>query len=417
MKFTEKEEFNDDAVKITDLNDYCLVNIFDYLRLKDLLNVAQSNKILQYAALLSFKYKYGDKNLDASHAITYDENDYIFEKKVRNFMLIFGDLITSIKFSYTTKLIGTIFKHPLKSLVKLKFRDYNRGMWKYISKLFPNVKSVSFERCYLHNENSLISEIFPNLCYMEIWSPKPRGRNYQQIQTNFPNMKELHWFGGTEESARQIVRLNPQLTKLKLRGMHGLGWKFMQFIAEEMQLEHFKYGNHFMDYGDAAPIKPIHFKTLKHFDFSGSNDDDELSHFSFDQIEQLSYNGYSLYIHQIDKIIKQNEKLVDLTLKINSIKDLNTMYKSTMLSRLTKIKFHGFHQLTYIQCNAIINFLNKNCFASEVRLSTQKIYFGEIVFRTFQTEINKSKWNFNYYTYEPYPESLEMKEILLTPKN
>lgn len=80
MKFTEKEETNDVAMKITNLNDHCLKHIFDFLCLEDLLNVAQSNTRLQYIALLSFKYKYGRKTLVAEdrYFIRY-KDEYIEE--------------------------------------------------------------------------------------------------------------------------------------------------------------------------------------------------------------------------------------------------------------------------------------------------------------------------------------------------
>lgn len=56
-KEMKKEEAEDNIMKITDLNDYCLEHIFAYLDWNDLLNVAQSNTILQYAARLLFKHK------------------------------------------------------------------------------------------------------------------------------------------------------------------------------------------------------------------------------------------------------------------------------------------------------------------------------------------------------------------------
>lgn len=46
----EKDEAENETIKVTDLNDYCLESIFNYLNVNHLLNVAQSNTRFQYAA-------------------------------------------------------------------------------------------------------------------------------------------------------------------------------------------------------------------------------------------------------------------------------------------------------------------------------------------------------------------------------
>lgn len=52
----EKKPENSE-MKITDLNDYCLERIFDYLNLKDLVNVAVSKTIIQRVDGLVFQQR------------------------------------------------------------------------------------------------------------------------------------------------------------------------------------------------------------------------------------------------------------------------------------------------------------------------------------------------------------------------
>lgn len=102
IKIGKKEELKDDKMKITDLSDYCLEYTFNYLSLEDLINVARSNTILQNAALLLFKHKYGDMRVLKYRDKIRIDKDTISADKIRCFMLIFVDMIESIEYWHHT---------------------------------------------------------------------------------------------------------------------------------------------------------------------------------------------------------------------------------------------------------------------------------------------------------------------------
>lgn len=248
IKIAEKEEPKDDKMKITDLNDYCLEHIFNYLSLEDLIDVAQTNTILQNAALLLFKHKYGDKRVMKFRDIVRIEEETIGEDRVQCFMLIFGDMIESI----------------------------------------------------------------------EYWCHTPE----QHI--HFKNLKQFRYEG----------YLNPL-------------------------------------FYDKFP-------------------------FSFNQLEKLRFSDNGMTIHQIDEIIKQNEKLVKVTLKPNFIKDLKSIDKVEMLGKIPRITFESdgpwlFHDRTYIKCGAIVNFLNQNCFASRIKF--KHVFYIEVLGKKLEENLDKNKWN------------------------
>lgn len=168
----ENPELESKTMKITDLNNYCLERVFDYLNLQDLLNVAVSNTTLQYPATLLFKEKYSKKQMNIfDNKINYYKDGWkdgdvcseINLREIQNFMLVFGDLIRSICFMDVQgfeEIFDTIFAHSPKSLLdidfdgppeewrnkfhELKFWDSIRS---FIEKL--NVEELQFNICGL----------------------------------------------------------------------------------------------------------------------------------------------------------------------------------------------------------------------------------------------------------------------------
>lgn len=99
----EAEEEEDGALKITDLNDDCLEQIFGYLDLEDLLNIGQSNTKFQYAAGIAIKRTYGDEDEIELTVDGFESSTFSIEKKqlprlIKNECAIpvFGDFISSI---------------------------------------------------------------------------------------------------------------------------------------------------------------------------------------------------------------------------------------------------------------------------------------------------------------------------------
>lgn len=93
------------TTKITDLNDKCLMNIFSYLDLSSLLNVAMANKRLQVVAASTFGNKFGMKTICLQNYINFNTpriytlDDDIYVRGLRlclQFLRGFGSTITDL---------------------------------------------------------------------------------------------------------------------------------------------------------------------------------------------------------------------------------------------------------------------------------------------------------------------------------
>lgn len=132
-EIVEDPGLEDKTMKITQLNDDCLEQIFVHLHLEDLLNVALSNTRFHLAACLALKqkhskkqmtihmnYKSFDGKLIPTFLIAEEEDTNL--RKFKNFMLIFGGLFSSIDFSDFPQYFKHIYTLYLPHLKTLRFK-------------------------------------------------------------------------------------------------------------------------------------------------------------------------------------------------------------------------------------------------------------------------------------------------------
>lgn len=86
-------------MKITDLNIICLEDIFEYLDVLNLLNVADSNKRLNFAARFVFRRKHGKMSVAFMDA--FDKCEYLrINEKIRvvgiNYTSSFYDVLVAL---------------------------------------------------------------------------------------------------------------------------------------------------------------------------------------------------------------------------------------------------------------------------------------------------------------------------------
>lgn len=117
QKIDKKAASDDKITKITDLSDYCLERIFDYLDIWALLNVAESNTTFQYPAGLVFKRKYP---LVCIFETTCKVGGRIHPKIIEfeRLFLAFGDFISKVQLCYSNqknnkKILNNISKYSL----------------------------------------------------------------------------------------------------------------------------------------------------------------------------------------------------------------------------------------------------------------------------------------------------------------
>lgn len=346
----------------------CLDRIFDSLNLKEFLSVAASNTILQQATALTYKQKYGDKVLrigSSKNGMEFSMDGVQLKvTDVQNLLLMFGDLIPSIEIQYPVfksqiqrkifeKIFDAILKHSLKGLNKIAFIKFPEGWLNKFSRPLQNVESATFDRCYLDDKDMMLSNIFPRLCHLKVIC---RQAEHNQIIAHFPHLKTLKLMMRDNQSIEfmSLLDLNQQLQAFELKSNNN--WKLVHFIGERSMLESF-------DFHCCLPAKRkrYHFKQLKHFRYFGSYMNK--FPFTFDQLESLTLD-LELNINQIDDIIKQNDKLTDVTLcNIKNVRDINT---SNELGKISRIAFKV--DRLEREIDDIVKFLDddERCFARKI---------------------------------------------------
>lgn len=241
-------EDQDAAMKITDLFDECLENIFGYLKMEELFNVALANVNFVDTAALVFKRKYGQMAIKVHpHEIyAYKYGNYLFERFKIDwvmplnefaFLRIFGKSISKL---YVVSYVGVKMENAIKSyvskycpcgVVSMQFVMPSRWTsfvrtfrWKYIdeqlfrssaSDLSSSLESLSvrcYDQCFLGRPNITLDHIkhlsFVQLEWARLEPPAAAFPNLEllAIQTMYRLSEE--WF--------QFIAQNKYLIKLGL---------------------------------------------------------------------------------------------------------------------------------------------------------------------------------------------------------
>lgn len=337
---------------ITDLDEYCLEYIFDYLDGNDLISVSISSTTFQPAARIVFKRRFSALVSVQSSVFglrCWFKGREIHEMQFQNLIPIFGDSISTIKMSYChsidkdyqkvyENIINRIIRHPLESLVKINFWYFPKGWLSIFSKPMPKVKSIYLEACDLSDKpvildncksgarNMTLPEIFPKLHHLKIrcvYKAKHIG-----IITHFPYLKEVeirNVYNCELPEIKSFLIINPQISSCVYDNGYNNNWAFVHFMAENTHFDKLKL------LSQVSAKKPIHFKQIKHFIYSG---DGYNFPFSFDQLENLEL--LCIRNMRIDDIIRQNEKLVNISLRITG--NIST-FLTNELAKLPAITF------------------------------------------------------------------------------
>lgn len=408
MVISEKADPEDESMKITDLSDYCLAQIFKYLNLYDLLNVAESNTILQYAAGVVFQQDYGAKivrikNITKMNCLAYEKlefciGDYIIDPiKFQSFLLNFGDVISAIEICYSDykgqnsyqqtfkKIFDVISNHSLETLERLQFMYFPRGWLNKFSKPLLSVKTVNFIECHLDDKASLLTRVFPKLHNLSIVCHGSTQHN--QIIAHFPDLKalELVTYVKRNESLAEFetfLNINPQLPVLQLK-IYGTSneWSLVKFVADNSEFERFD-----LCYHEFSQHERVHFKKLKHVRVWSANVTTGFP-FIFDQLEILHISQNK--IDQVDEIITRNRKLNEIVLSSDNL--CSIIKSSKELRRLPKVTFYFARMQRGSNFDDLVEFLNKKSSAQKIALCFQGS--AGTLRNDLEVAIKKSRWN------------------------
>lgn len=204
INLKKKLKRSDDAIKITDLNDDCLIEIIQYLNLVDLSNVAVTNKRLNKMARLVFLYKHSQHHIQVNQfsitswankrTITYKSYSNI-KPNIKEFLHNFGAMITQLVIHFDDDFI---IKNNSNKLNWTSIRNQNLH--------FPCVTNLTI---FLENLNldglEIFLSCFPTLNDFELFdSHDHRSIQLYQFQsrinsTIFQNLRYLKYTDNSQD--------------------------------------------------------------------------------------------------------------------------------------------------------------------------------------------------------------------------
>lgn len=245
------------VVKTTGINDLksnCIERIFKYLDPSDLLNLADSTKLLREHAILTFMDKYAGNQV-YFHSIRPSRHGWIridSEKRIAvdslasclRLLRCFGNIITDLKISFVDaapthcyRLNRYLNKYCSKSLINISLDSAAKNCLKQmIGNLDPlsNVEGLKFQRCDFDSSLNGLNNSFPQLKTLELlgWN---EGFG-SSIGQHFPCLENLTFdvvSYGLRQPITCLLRLNPQLQHLTLRNCNAT---FLQNVSKYLQL-------------------------------------------------------------------------------------------------------------------------------------------------------------------------------------
>ncbi|XP_055323958.1 uncharacterized protein LOC129578821 [Sitodiplosis mosellana] len=260
---TMEQNLEFDITKITDVNQFCLGQIFMYLNLEDLLSVADANKYLKRATYTIFMQKYAGKSVkidvgnlvsrplfrpspgmrhicirpeETKYGPVYDELSDVGEeinilklKTIFQMLRCFGPIIKKLHFMYGFDWFGDGYKthHRIMEYVSefcaeslTKMITEARAINQY-KKTFSNVEELIIsEKC---NETICLNSIYPKLRILRI-GPMPYFGLL--IADTFPYLQELDLtlanvvamtYDSYKSAVATALRLNPHLKSLSIK--------------------------------------------------------------------------------------------------------------------------------------------------------------------------------------------------------
>lgn len=356
---------------LTDLDIVCIEEIFEYLELKDLLNVADSNKRLCHASKFVFIRKYArDENLICSDNI----------KRSLQTLRIYGSLISLLIVQFLEDkaqqyVIDYISEYCHESLNEIRFRVfYNFNGFKNPLK---NVKSVILCSGIEFDKNWLLRS-FPRMQKLTLRSHCTPCIHSEMIANHFPYLQYFEYQiilarlkrdNNCIEVFKSFLRLNPQLRDLRLECGSKRDIEYLQVIGErERNLESLQLMIHYCWVWDWPNLEKMHLKSVKHFSLMKPNNTRIQGGipFSFDQLESFElYTKGTLEQFGFYDVFQKNSSIKKFKLISNTQIDYEILAKYLPLLEEMTHSFYGisvdmvFHVITMFKNLKYFCFIRK----------------------------------------------------------
>lgn len=420
------------TMNLTDLNDDCLENIFKYLSLLDLLNIATSDDRFSGASCWALKRKLRGRmvKIDSTNiSITGEQTDYIFDDvyyanhsvlMVMRFFKYFGKLITKLNVDYKLKcgefyrgfqqeVESGILNYCTKTLRKLSIKNMQRtfdvlndirkpfemlysltihgGYLKNVgqfNKWFPELRSLALLFNY-HGKGNCIGVHFPKLEKLNL-----RELDFNQYYLNCFNLSDIE----------QAIRMNPQLRDLSVRATDAeLEYGFCKFVDKHLpRLEHIELTSDFDE------LKNEESKVIKNIKKLTT---ERVPKLTFTQLEELRLFHIENGVEAIE-FAEQNEHLIKLIITID---DMSTFrLKSEDITRFIR-SVPKLTELTLdwdlITTDGVVQLL-KDC--KSLRKFRLLFYFRSSLYEQFMDEHIAPEWKITM-TFTSHVHQLDFNKI------
>lgn len=222
----KKPKMEKDPLQLSDLNDDCLVEIFKYCTIDDLINIVDYDTYFIDAARSVFRKKFAKNCIRVTTEFDIDYKTATWSEKILKF---FGCEIMKLSVNYNKgfhrfdeAMDKAILLQCRKSLLEIELTNPERFTMYGIEEPFQNVKVVSLVDGSFSKFITDFDKFFPaahTLKLKNLKSEDYRGKMKKNIK-NYPVLKhfEIQRMGNQYEIedpiSKAIIKMNPQLKSL-----------------------------------------------------------------------------------------------------------------------------------------------------------------------------------------------------------
>lgn len=324
---------NCSKAKITDLNFDCLEHVFGYLNASELNNIAEAYLYFVPVARSVYRIKYGDKTLkigDSGRSLSM-HNEMGSSKTIINgtatkFLRNFGYLIRKLSLDYLNKaehedahhwreIENAIFKHCIKSLWVVEFKNCRGNVMEEIRKPFENVGVVTIIDGFTEPTKTDFCNWFPNTYNLVL-----RGtaiRNSECMNGSFHALgylvlSILEQDDIAEANIRKFLQLNRNIVQLVIRSKERdwiqVSVDFLKFLSES-PIQNLQLIN--VNFKRAYFTQIINFQYVESLQLQTSHYPDNIL-ITFGQMTRLGLFGIQRNSKWIE-FVTRNKKLRHLT--------------------------------------------------------------------------------------------------------
>lgn len=381
-------------MKITDLNNDCLWNIFEYLDFSDLLNVASSNQRLNDVANIVYERKHRSKYLYFRNLCLSQDRIIQIEKysiKIGDlqtslqFIRCFGYLISSIEFTFLKqknaskfdqRAIHDINEYCSDSLRFITIVNCPNGL-EHLKRPFSKVARLTLIEPHITVRNSL-NRLFPKIEVMELESHFD-GDELSSSECCVENMALIL------RSCQQVLELKiktnqPFMDSINFRNAIGSfkNLKRLTFYVETLSTNSIE---------NVVHLENVEVLTIYNTEYNFCNTIDIMEiPFSFGQLKTLIIRYYHNLNAGFFNFIDKHSKIQNLIIDVLNLSDMDLSKIATSLPSLCSILF----EKSTFSAERAIHFMSRfqhlNSFSFRLNDSTAYDVFRALLSNEWQCE-------------------------------